>query len=256
MAQTIKPVIAKHVSIGEGMPKICVSLIGKNLEEIRQEALAMQAADVDVVEWRVDFYEDVEDIEKVKSALGSIRSILPSRPLIFTFRTSREGGEREIEEEHYFRLNEEVVSTGQVDLVDIELFMNEERIRPFIATAHQHDVHVIVSNHDFQQTPPKEELLSRMHRALELGADIPKISMMPQKTSDVLTLLDATCSMHEQTDHPIIAISMSGQGMVTRITGELFGSALTFGSLRNESAPGQVPVQDLRQTLKLFHANL
>ncbi|WP_458119995.1 type I 3-dehydroquinate dehydratase [Paenibacillus sp. Z6-24] len=256
MAQTIKPVIAKHVSIGEGMPKICVSLIGRTLEEIRQEALAMQAADVDVVEWRVDFYEDVEDIEKVKSALGSIRSILPSRPLIFTFRTSREGGEREIDEERYFRLNEEVVSTGQVDLVDIELFMNEERICPFIDTAHQHNVHVIVSNHDFQQTPPKEELLSRMHRALELGADIPKISMMPQKTSDVLTLLDATCSMHEQTDHPIITISMSGQGMVTRIAGELFGSALTFGSLRNESAPGQVPVEDLRQTLKLFHATL
>ncbi|WP_046215951.1 type I 3-dehydroquinate dehydratase [Paenibacillus wulumuqiensis] len=256
MAQTIKPVIAKHVSIGEGMPKICVSLIGRNLEEIRQEALAMQAADVDVVEWRVDFYENVDDIEKVKSALGSIRSILPSRPLIFTFRTSREGGEREIDEESYFRLNEEVALTGQVDLVDIELFMNEERIRPFIDIAHQNDVHVIVSNHDFQQTPPKEELLSRMHRALELGADIPKISMMPQKISDVLTLLDATCSMHEQTDHPIITISMSGQGMVTRIAGELFGSALTFGSLRNESAPGQVPVEDLRQTLKLFHATL
>ncbi|WP_046228213.1 type I 3-dehydroquinate dehydratase [Paenibacillus dauci] len=256
MAQTIKPVIAKHVSIGEGIPKICVSLIGTTIEEIRQEALAMQAADVDVVEWRVDFYEEVEDTGKVKEALNSIRAILPSRPLIFTFRTSREGGERDIDEDAYFRLNEEVILAGQADLVDIELFMNEDRIRSIIDMAHQHDMHVIISNHDFQQTPPKEELLSRMHKALELGGDIPKISMMPQKNSDVLTLLDATCTMHEQTNHPIITISMSGKGMVSRIAGELFGSALTFGSLRNESAPGQVPVQDLRQTLKLFHANL
>ncbi|MNI90534.1 3-dehydroquinate dehydratase [compost metagenome] len=63
--------------------------------------------------------------------------------------------------------------------------------------------------------------------------------------------------MNEQfADRPIITMSMAGKGMISRLAGELFGSALTFGSAKKASAPGQLPVAELRGLLELMHRNL
>ena len=65
----------------------------------------------------------------------------------------------------------------------------------------------------------------------ELGAHIPKIAVMPKTPNDVLTLLDATYTMHTlHADRPIITMSMASTGLISRIAGEIFGSAATFGS--------------------------
>ena len=74
----------------------------------------------------------------------------------------------------------------------------------------------------------------------ELDADIPKIAVMPQNKKDVLTLLAATEEMvSEYADRPIITMSMAGTGLISRLCGEVFGSALTFGAVGKASAPGQ-----------------
>lgn len=52
---------------------------------------------------------------------------------------------------------------------------------------------------------------------------------------------------------PIVTMSMSGLGAVSRIAGEPFGSAITFGSAGKASAPGQIPVEDLRKVLEILH---
>ena len=60
----------------------------------------------------------------------------------------------------------------------------------------------------------------------DYGADIPKMAVMPKSKQDVLTLLSATLEMSEQfADRPIITMSMAGTGVVSRLTGETFGSA-------------------------------
>ena len=88
---------------------------------------------------------------------------------------------------------------------------------------------------------------------LKLGADIPKIAVMPQSKKDVLTLLAATEEMaSEHADRPIITISMGKDGMISRLCGEVFGSALTFGTAGKASAPGQINVDELRQVLEMF----
>jgi 3-dehydroquinate dehydratase I len=87
-----------------------------------------------------------------------------------------------------------------------------------------------------------------------MGADIPKIAVMPKSKLDVLELLEATVIMSEKyADRPIITMSMSGMGVVSRLTGELFGSALTFGAAKKASASGQVGVDDLYGILQLLH---
>ena len=77
---------------------------------------------------------------------------------------------------------------------------------------------------------------------------------MPQSTSDVLTLLAATLEMQEQyADRPIITMSMANTGVISRLAGEVFGSAATFGAVKKASAPGQISVNDLRTVLTILH---
>lgn len=252
-----KIITVRNLIIGEGQPKICTPIVGRTVSELVEEAIHIKTIDADIVEWRVDFFEQVEDISKVKEALKEIRAALSAIPLIFTFRSAREGGHREISSIFYFELNKAAVESGMVDIIDVELFNEEKTVQSLIDFAHENGVFVIMSNHDFEKTPSKEEIVSRLRKAQELGGDIPKIAVMPTKPADVLTLLDATNTMNEKyADRPIVTISMSGQGVISRIAGELFGSAMSFGSATKASAPGQVPVGDLRKFLSFIHANI
>ena len=126
-----------------------------------------------------------------------------------------------------------------------------------IKTAHECGVKVIASNHDFRKTPPKAELISRMRKMQELGADISKIAVMPQSTEDVLTLLSATEEMRRcYADRPVITMSMAATGVISRVCGEVFGSALTFGAVGKASAPGQMGAGELKEMLTTLHASL
>ena len=88
----------------------------------------------------------------------------------------------------------------------------------------------------------------------ELGADIPKIALMPTCRQDVLTVLSATVDMSEKyADRPIITMSMGKTGVTSRLTGEAFGSAATFGAVKTASAPGQISVSDLRTVLTIIN---
>ncbi len=250
-------VTVRGIAIGEGAPKICVPMVGGTIAQLIEEAEFLQTVDLDIVEWRVDFFEHVEDLEKVNEALIAIRSILMDTPLIFTFRSAREGGEKEISTSYYFELNRIAAESGQIDIVDVELFNDEENIKTLISTAHSNNVYVIISNHDFEKTPDKSEIVTRLRKAQALGGDLPKIAVMPKSSTDVLTLLDATNTMNEQyADRPIITMSMAGKGVISRLAGEVFGSALTFGAAQRTSAPGQVPVTELRKVLSLLHETL
>ncbi|AXI07819.1 type I 3-dehydroquinate dehydratase [Oceanobacillus zhaokaii] len=247
----------KGITIGEGAPKICVPMVGTTVEQLLKEAELLITLDLELVEWRVDFFESVEDIEKVKEVLTKIREKLIDIPLIFTFRTAKEGGEREVSMKYYVALNKAAVESNAVEFIDVELFSGDQEVKFLVETAHQHEVAVIISNHDFEKTPPKEEIITRLRRAQDVGADIPKIAVMPKNVQDVITLLDATNEMKTRyADRPIVTMAMAGQGVISRLAGEIFGSAITFGTATKASAPGQVGVLELRKVLDLIHNNL
>ncbi len=252
-----KIVEVRGIRIGEGIPKICIPLTGKTKEEILAAAEKLPAVGTDLVEWRTDWFEDISDFTKVEEVLRELRRILGNTPLLFTFRTKREGGEKDLGPAEYTALNQKAVSCGWIDLVDVELFSGEEAFGKIVAEAHAHGVKVIASNHDFEKTPEKDELVRRLRRMQELGADIPKIAVMPNGKKDVLTLLAATEEMaSEYADGPIITMSMAGEGLISRLCGEVFGSALTFGTAGAASAPGQMDAGDLHAILTLLHKGM
>jgi 3-dehydroquinate dehydratase-1 len=250
----IRPIKVKGLTIGEGIPKICVPLVGRTLQELIDEAQYVKTLGADIVEWRVDYFEYVEDIAKVVYILSDIRRILAETPFIFTFRSRREGGEKEISTEYYFELNKAIIKSRNVDFVDLELFNEETILKTLVEQAHSNDIYVIISNHDFIKTPSKDEIISRLIRGQDFGADIPKIAVMPSNALDVLTLLDATNTMFNQyPQRPLITMAMGDLGKISRISGEIFGSSITFAAAKKSSAPGQVHINELRQVLNLLH---
>lgn len=253
----MNPVKVRNVEIGTEIPKICVPIVGVTREDILSAAETIKSTKADVVEWRVDWYEDIFDFEKTEETMRALREVLGETPILFTFRTSKEGGEKAIETETYVKLNQKAAMSGLIDLVDIEAFTGDDAVKTVVETAHANQVKVVASNHDFHATPDKEEIVSRLRKMQELGADIPKIAVMPQNKKDVLTLLAATEEMAtEHADRPIITMSMSGTGVISRLCGEVFGSALTFGAVGKASAPGQIGAEELSTVLELLHKSL
>jgi len=188
----------------------------------------------------------------VKETLSIIRKALFPTPLLFTFRSHREGGNKHIEDTYYKQLLEEVIQTKDIDLVDVELFSSN--VKEIVESAKACDIYVVMSNHDFEKTPVKEEIVWRLQRMQELGAHIPKIAVMPKVPTDVLTLLDATYTMKSlYADRPLITMSMASTGVISRIAGQIFGSDATFGSGMEASAPGQIPAEALRKMIEILH---
>lgn len=250
----MNPVEVRGVKIGKGIPKICVPIVGKKRAEIIAQAEAVAAFSVDLVEWRADWFEDIFREGCVEDILEELRRVLGNKPILFTFRTAAEGGEREIAKEEYVWLLEAAAVTGNIDLIDVELFMGDEIVRKIVQRMKTSGVKVIASNHDFNGTPAKDELIRRMERMREMGADIPKVAVMPQNRRDVLTLLAATEEMtRNHVEYPVITMSMGETGVISRVCGEVFGSAVTFGSVGKASAPGQMEAEELYTVLCLLH---
>ena len=247
------PVIVRNIKIGEGIPKICVPILGRTREEILQEGRNLLTYGADVAEWRVDFYQDSVCKERTVETAGLLREVLGNVPLLFTFRSKREGGEKDISGEFYRELNLAAASSGFVDLVDVEAFFHDVPVKKLTEELHQAGVKVIGSNHDFAQTPKREEIVKRLNDMRALGVDIPKIAVMPNSPEDVLTLLAATLEVSESgMDCPIITMSMGKEGMVSRVSGGTFGSALTFGAVEKCSAPGQIEARELRKMMQIL----
>lgn len=245
----------KNVTLGEGAPKIIVSLMAKDIAAVKSEALAYRSADFDILEWRGDHFTAIADTAAALDALRELRAVFPDKPILFTFRSKKEGGEQEIAPEAYIALNIAMAESGLVDAIDLELFTGDALVSQTIARAHAKGVKVIMSNHDFHKTPAKEEIVKRLTKMQELGADVPKIALMPESKADVLTVLAATLEVSEKiADRPIITMSMSKTGVISRLADEVFGSAATFGAVQKASAPGQISVTDLRTVLSIIHA--
>lgn len=243
----------RDIEIGSGTPKIVVPICGVNREEILEAARSLKGLPIDVVEWRADWLEDVMNADAVESILRELRQVLGNTPLLMTFRTAQEGGEKAIAPHEYEELNLRAAKTGCVDMVDVELFAGDEIVPKIIEGAHVEGVKVIASNHDFHKTPCKEEIISRLLRMQELGADILKIAVMPENPQDVLTLLSATEEMAScHANQPVVTMSMGGTGVISRLCGQVFGSAMTFGAVGKASAPGQIDVQNLRKILDVM----
>ena len=257
-ARPLRTVKIRDVVIGEGRVKTIVPITGTTADEaIAQARVIGGSAQTDVVEFRVDFLDIALDGGKLAALGPKVAAQLNGKPLIVTFRTKAEGGNKTIADADYGALYKTLLKAQFADLIDVEMFRSEAVVRRLVAGAHQVGAFIVMSNHDFSGTPPAAELLARLRRQQELGADVLKLAMMPRDPSDVLELLRATWEMASRyAERPMMTMSMGGTGVVSRLAGEIFGSAMCFGMIGRASAPGQVEVERLAAVLDIVHRSL
>jgi len=254
----LRTVKIRDVVIGEGRVKAIVPITGATADEaIAQARIIGGSARTDVVEFRVDFLDIALDARKLAELGPRIAAQLNGKPLIVTFRTKAEGGNATLADADYGALYETLLKARFADLIDVEMFRSEAVVRQLVAAAHNAGAFTVMSSHDFSATPPAAELLARLRRQQELGADVLKLAVMPRDPSDVLELLRATWEMSSRyAERPMMTMSMGGTGVVSRLAGEIFGSAMCFGMIGRASAPGQIEVDRLADVLDIVHRSL
>lgn len=253
----MNPIVVKNIKIGEGTPKVCLPIVGYTQYEIVSQAMTIAALKPDIVEFRIDWFDSLSEEGSLIDILSEVRQLIGNLPLLYTFRRIEEGGRRKITLKQYENINKIAIKSGLIDMVDVELMAGERTVKSIINCARKNNVTVVVSNHDFKATPSKDKMLETLEKMVEIGADIPKLAVMPNCNKDVLALLDVTDTFTQNhPDYPVITMSMDGIGVISRISGEIFGSAVTFGCARKQSAPGQVEAEELKKTLHIVHSGL
>lgn len=232
---------------------VCIPLIDEDEISLLRHAEVVKDKTPDFIEWRIDFYNDIYDIKKILNTIKKLRQIIGNISLIFTCRCKYEGGNKEIDNKTRYNLIKEVVSTGCIDIVDIEAANEESFIIDISKIIKEYNCRLILSYHNFLYTPAKVDIINRLYKAQEFGADIAKVAVMPKSQKDVLVLLNATLEAKESgVKIPIITLSMDSLGMMTRIVGGEYGSYLTYAMDELPSAPGQISIDDLRKIWKIM----
>lgn len=243
----------RNITIGEGRPKVCVPLTADHPEGLVAQAERACQAPCDLVEVRIDYFVKENGTAGVGDVMRRLRTVLGEMPILFTFRTKKEGGEAEIGQEAYVALIRQVVEEGLADLVDVEYNLGEGVVSAICEDCRKRNFPVVLSNHDFEKTVERKQLLERMKDMARLGGSVVKVAMMPRDREDVLSLMEVSLAASRQLSVPIITMSMGSMGSVTRLCGELTGSAVTFATAGACSAPGQMAASGVMAALELLH---
>ncbi|MFL2029222.1 type I 3-dehydroquinate dehydratase [Loigolactobacillus zhaoyuanensis] len=252
---TQKVTYIRHLPLGDGIPKTCVPLIAPTLAQVDTALEPILVAQPDLVEWRLDFLVTLPAMAELLTILQQMRQRLGDLPLLATFRSQAEGGNAQLSTTAYQQLVTQLINSGWVDAVDIELSRGA-CVAKLCDLARTADVQSVVSAHFFEETPAVATLVGLLDQMIQQGAAIAKVAVMPQSAQDVLNLLQATLTAKQQHEQPLITMAMGQLGQISRLAGGIFGSAVTFAAVAQTSAPGQLPLTVLQQVLPLLGKGL
>lgn len=250
----MKDFMVRNCHINKGILKICVPLLGTTYEQLKAETDILKKDPVDIVEWRMDHFEHITDISQMLDAARMLRKELPDTVLLFTFRRFVEGGVRELDDQTYGKLYHALLDEFVCDMIDVEYSCGNKLVNDLITKAHANHIRVVISAHDFHKTPSYDAICRHYKDMEACGGDIVKMACMPQSMEDVFTMM---CASKEASEHickvPLISMSMGDIGMVSRVFAQMSGSALTFASMKEASAPGQLPYRDMKYFLRVLY---
>ncbi|MEB6677390.1 type I 3-dehydroquinate dehydratase [Acinetobacter haemolyticus] len=231
--------------------KTIVPITAKTKEQAIAQAKVIAAnQDADLAEFRIDLLDFAADTKQVIALGHELKKVLGNKPVIATIRTHNEGGQLTISDADYGKTYQAYLKQPFMDMLDIEMFRDQQVVKNTVQLAHDKKVLVVMSNHDFKKTPSEDEIVKRLLKQDELGADILKIAVMPQNKQDVFTLMNATLKVSQLSNKPLLTMSMGKLGTISRIATANMGGSFSFGMIGEASAPGQIDVTQLKQLLK------
>lgn len=220
--------------------RICVPVVAKT-NDGAQRALQQIAALGHLAELRLDYLTQ-PDLPRLLQARPG--------PVIVTNRPRLEGGQWPGTEADRQRFLEEALELG-VEYLDVEL-RTEARWRDRLL-ARRGPTRIIVSWHDFQETPELPALQAILAAQQQAGADIAKVVTLARTPADNLRVL-ALIPQAQAQGQDIIAFCMGPRGKFSRVVAPLLGSYLTFATLApgRESAPGQLTVPEVETIWRIL----
>lgn len=241
-------------SFGGDKNLACIPVMSETKDALLEEIKFVVSLAPDIIEWRADYFDKVSDCSCVKEALYEMGPLLKNIPIIFTLRHICEGGAREYSQDVRLASIKAALETGYADIVDIEAANDKGFIEAVSATVRATGHKLIISYHDFKKTPAEKFIIDKLREEQALGADILKLAVMPKDFDDVLTLMRATYKARtkEGIEQPMITMSMGEEGKISRVIGDLYGSDMSFASGRSDSAPGQIPIADVKKLWDLL----
>ncbi|KAF3600283.1 hypothetical protein F2Q69_00039106 [Brassica cretica] len=215
---------------------ICAPVMADSIDKMVTEACKAQELGADLVEIRLDSLKDFNPLEDLETIIN--KSPLPT---LFTYRPKWEGGQYEGDENERLDVLRLAMELG-ADYIDVELQVATEFIKS-IEGKKPENFSVIVSSHNYQNTPSVEDLSDLALRIQQAGADIVKIATTAVDITDVARMFHITSNAQV----PTIGLVMGERGLMSRILCSKFGGYLTFGTLESGkvSAPGQPTIKDL-----------
>lgn len=266
----------------DGRVAVAVATTGADVAACLAQARAAAAAGADVVELRADLLADPDPLGAAGRLKGPSRLEGPGRcggpgrigdvvglaagvvdaaggaPVLLTVRTAAEGGGAGLDDDAYSGLLRRLIE----GLADLEAArrpaaLDVEQARggtaELVVRAHGAGLDAVVSHHDLRATPADEAMLARLRAMADAGADVAKLAVVPRGPRDVARLLGVTARASEELDVAVATMSMGPLGAVSRLSGAVFGSALTFATAGGApSAPGQLPIDRVRAVLDLL----
>ena len=243
----------KENNTSKGRPKLCVSLMGETLEDIRIKAQKIKESPADILELRADYYRGdiVRDLSAVFLALRENFD----REVMFTYRSDENGQFGKITSDKVRQLIRDAAVLYKADYVDVEHSVLEDCTN--LIDDVQKDTSVILSEHVYGGPYSVDLIYNRLKELLSYNADMIKYVIMPDTKQDVMQLMEGVIRFKE--DYPescVIAHAMGEIGLISRLSAEVIGSEIAFAALGQESAPGQIDVDTMKAYLDGIHEQL
>lgn len=217
---------------------IAVPITASTLEQALSD-IAIANEKADAIELRLDFLEEANETI-LEELLEHCR-----RPVIVSFPAKNHGAS--VEQTERLFILQKAVEFG-ASYVDIAF--DPEADTDFLSEFSNSNTRLILSYHNFDETPALPELIQVLSQMLSLPCDVVKIITLANSEHDndtVLSLIPAAKKVGKQ----IIAFCMGPKGVKSRIACIKMGALVTFASLGKgrESAEGQLTIDEMRREL-------
>ncbi len=222
-------------------PSICVSIFDTDVNSLVEKVNSLK--DVDLIEIRADYLRKI-DVETVKEMFRNIDNKIPK---IFTLRSKKEGGYYNGEESE--RINIILEAINHAEIIDIELSTNENYIKDVVRKCKDNNCSLIISYHNFSETPKDEIIKDIINRERMLGADICKIATQIKTKMDIIRLARI---LLDENRNDLCILGMGEYGKITRILFPYLGSVIVYAYYDKPTAKGQIHYKDMKKIFKIL----
>ncbi|MGW8208501.1 MAG: type I 3-dehydroquinate dehydratase [Syntrophobacteria bacterium] len=221
------------------MTQICVSVMVEAADRVLETMCRARDEGADLLEWRLDVTRDPE-----------VETVLPQSPLpvIATVRSVEQGGHFSGTRQEQLRLLIRAATSGS-SYVDWE-FRPSEPLPDELSVMRER---VILSYHDFEQTPAERELESLFDQMAASSTGVVKVVTLAQRMEDNISSLNLI-GRGRNRGIEVVAFCLGPLGRISRLACLLMGGAFTYAALESgaEAAPGQLTLAKMRQLLELL----